>query len=150
MSHPQNKPKEKKYRPVLTGGIIEHILSLCKRESPISSESFHLISILSAFQAKIQNDGVQEAYSSSPPKESMEVSLGMNLELGIPTPNRASKEEYWSMCHTKYSLAPETCTLEEIQGAQEHSYLEGLMSPEELKAFESGTNMPDLLKDQAE
>jgi len=142
----------KKYRPVLTGGMIEHILSLCKKETPISSESISVIGVLAPFQAKIQNDAIAEAYTVAPPKPSLEESLGLEVPATTPsssTPPRVSKEEYWHLCHTKYTLSPESCTLTEIQAAREHAYLHELMSPEEVEAFER-EHLPAALQKQAD
>jgi hypothetical protein len=144
-----SKPK---YRPVLTAAQITKILALAKLEQPISAESFSLISTLSPFAAKIANNGIQAAYSLAPIKPSTLESLGgpsdhpdfdiTNVTGSINTGGLGlgrSKELYWEQCHDKYGSDPVACTLEEIQGAKEHMYLNDLMSPEEVVEFEQET-----------
>lgn len=131
------KGKAAKYRPVLTATQIEHILALAKSESPISQDSMSLISTLSPFQAKIQNAGIAAAYtvSNKPKANSLEALGGVSSTSSISS---SSKEEYWEMCYLKLQSNPTTCSLEEIKAANEHKYLNELMTPEEIKKFERG------------
>ena len=128
---------KKKYRPVLSAGAISHILALAKSESPITSASLEVISILAPFMAKIENDAISAAYEATP-KQSLEEKLG----IGMPLPNKhettmtLTKEEYWESCYAKYKNLPTECTLKEIQAAREHMYLHDLMSPQEIAEFE--------------
>ena len=130
-----DKANTKKYRPVLSACMIDHIVSLAKTESPISSESITLLGILAPFQAKIQNEGITPAYVTVPTK-SLEESLG--LEVPVTHPLGMAKEAYWESCYNSYKLNPASCSLQEIQAAREHMYLEGLMSEEEVVEFEKG------------
>jgi len=141
----------KKYRPVLTAGLVDHIMFLAKSESPISQESIELISILAPFQAKIKNAGVAEAYSTTA-KPSLEEQLGMPsatvptvFQLGATT--YLSKEEYWAACYHIYLRSPSLLSLEEIQAAREHMYLHDLMSDDEMRLFESH-NLNTLIGDE--
>lgn len=134
----------KKYRPSLTACMVDHILHLAKSESPISSESISLIGVLAPFQAKIQNDAITEAYTTAPPKKSVEESLGM-----VTPTKHLSKEDYWEECHVKYTANPTECSLQEIEAAREHAYLHDLMTIEEKELFESNM-LPAHLKIQAD
>lgn len=49
----------------------------------------------------------------------------------------ADKVAYWYECYAKYLQNPVSCTLDEIDAANEHKYLNDLMTPLELKAFEA-------------
>ena len=148
------KEKQPKYRPVLTANMIEHILKLAKTESPISNASISVIAVLAPFQAKIQNAGIMAAYTEVD-KPTLEESLGFPIGRDLPVPILGapaddaiacpedprtlagmSKEEYWSWCYARFEISPEVCSLDEIQAAQEHRYLNDLMSPEEVTAFE--------------
>jgi len=122
----------KKYRPVLSSTAIAHIVALAKSESPLTLQSIEVISTLSPFLAKIENEGIVAAYTVAPPKPSIEESLGMVA----PTPF-LTKEEGWEYCYNKYLLDPTLCSMVEINAAREHMYLEGLMSKEEVAEFES-------------
>ncbi len=130
----------KRYRPVLSAAIIDHILYLAKSESPISQESMTVISILAPFQAKIQNAGIAEAYSLAPPKQGLEESLGMTVPTtgggATPPAEYLTKEQVWANAYIKYSMNPASCTLSEIKAAKEHMYLHSLMSEEEEREFE--------------
>ncbi len=139
MSNTPNTPT-KKYRPVLSGCSIDHIVALCKRETPISSESIEVLGVLAPFQAKIGANAIAEAYSTTP-KLSLAEKLGLGIAnpastkvLAIPT---VSKEEYWAQCYKVWADDPAKLSLSEIQAAQEHMYINDLMSAEELIAFES-------------
>lgn len=143
-------PNKTKYRPVLSPEQIAHILYLAKREVPISELSFSLIATLSPFQAKIDSQAINPAYVQvqQGSKPSMLESLGGEVTvlpsddmIGVPesiNPNLSyrTKEEYWATCYAKYRLLPESCTVLEIKAAQEHMYLNDLMSPEEMVQFE--------------
>lgn len=141
-----NKNTTAKYRPSLSAEMINHMLYLAKTESPISAESMALIGILAPVQAKIQNAGIQAAYTTSP-RKTLEEKLGMAHLSPAPhtlsypgdstlTKGFSSKEALWEHCHKQYLSNPASCTLEIIQNAKEHSYLKGLMSPEEEAEFE--------------
>ena len=124
-----------KYRPVLTAADIGHILYLAKMEAPISSASVRILGILAPFQAKIENAGIKPAYVEKPYKakvNSLE-SLGFSKPAIVDMP----KEVYWEASYNKYKGSHSNCSLEEIRAAQEHMYLNDLMSPEELFTFES-------------
>lgn len=127
-----------KYRPTLTAVQIDKILWLAKTETPIlSKESMSLISTLAPFQAKIENSGIAPAYTAAnkPSATSMEGLGAAPLEAGS-----MSKEDYWDLCFTKFTLDPTVCSLVEIQAAQEHRYLNDLMTPEEEAKHEESTN----------
>jgi hypothetical protein len=52
----------------------------------------------------------------------------------------AAKELYWEACYAKRtSYGPASCTLLELEAAQEHAYLNDLMSDTELADFEAAT-----------
>lgn len=129
--------KQAKYRPVLTATQITHILTLAKTEQPLTEQSLSIISTLSPFLAKIQNAGITPAYipDSKPSVYSLESLGGENHSLS-PVP----KEVYWEECYKKYNLTPELCSINEIEAANEHMYLNELMSPEEAKLFEEKSN----------
>lgn len=135
------KAKTIKYRPVLTSIQIEQILHLAKLEQPISSLSMSLISTLAPFKAKIDNAGIQAAYSSEakvPLMESLGSSDPHTETYNSSTPH-LNKEAYWEQCFNKYQSEPSACTLEEIQGMREHKYLNDLMNEAELTEFENET-----------
>jgi len=153
-----------KYRPSLTAKQIQHIVSLAKREQPISNNSLSLLSVLSPFLAKIENAGIMPAYTLAPTThskaslassaftlsslgldsldkvmEASKLSIAPNSELADSRPLEdasLSKQEQWEACFIKYVEDIDACTLPELQGAQEWRYLNDLMSPEEMAAFE--------------
>lgn len=137
----QRRTGSKKYRPVLPAHLIEHILALAKSENPISASSIEVVGILAPFQAKIQNDSLTPAYTTKP-KQSLEEKLGMVpgtiISYSLDGIDYRDKVDYWRACYNKYVAMPTTCSLAEIQAAQEHMYLHGLMSDEEVAVFEAG------------
>lgn len=146
MNSAKNRPVTK-YRPVLTAAQILHIITLAKSESPISTESIGIVSCLVPFQAKIQNAAITPAYTMAPAKvkaHSLESLGGMTEDIGgLPTGDGSKpKEEYWEICYFMYKTSPTTCTLQEIQAAREHMYLNDLMTPEEMVEFEA-VNYPE-------
>ncbi len=144
-----------KYRPVLTSEQILHILNLAKLEQPsISSASISLISVLAPFQAKIENAGIQAAYTTSlkaPSTTSLEAlgGTGVAEALGSELPScitssaivsteaMIGKEAYWEQCFHKYSANPTLCSLQEIEAANEYRYINDMMSTEEQEEFEN-------------
>lgn len=128
-----------KYRPVLTAAQIQHIILLAKTEVPISNASISLLSTLAPFQAKIENAAITPAYTTTP-----RVSTTSLEALGAPaTPssnNQAAcltKEEVWELAYHKYQANPASCTVQEIRDSQEYAYLNDLMTPAQLAAFEA-------------
>lgn len=143
------KPAVTKYRPVLTSAHILHILALAKREYPhMSSASMNLIGVLAPFQAKIENAGIAAAYTTTPrvainSLESLGVTPAITHTWATSTAidSCGSKEQYWLHCYTKVQEAGTVaCTLEEIQAANEHRYLNDMMTPEEEEQYELDTN----------
>lgn len=130
--------KQPKFRPSLTAAQIEHILSLCKKESPLSDSSISCISVLAPFKAKIDNEGISAAYvTTREPKEVREAALLTELTgVEVQDPTNVPKEVIWEAAYNKYVASPESCTLEEIKNAQEYRYVHDLMSPEEIERFE--------------
>lgn len=124
------KTKALKYRPVLTAAQITHILSLAKLESPMTDTSISVIATLSPFLAKIENAGITPAYST-------QAATSKDLDLG-GSYQHESKEAYWEHCYTKTKANPTSCSLEEIEAANEHRYIKDLMSVEEQAVFEQG------------
>ena len=124
-----------KYRPVLTSVQIIKILALAKTEIPyLTEESISLIGTLAPFLAKIENEGITAAYTMAPPRvarDSLEA-LGFTASVDVDL----SKEEYWELCYKKHAISPKDCSLQEINAAQEHRYLNGLMTAEEAIRFE--------------
>ncbi len=121
-----------KYRPVLTAQQILHIITLAKEESPLSSLSIEVIGKLAPFQAKIENAGIVPAYTLAEPRASLLESIG-----GEIASTNKPKEVYWEECYDKFfKHGAAKCSLDEIAAAQEHRYINELMSPEELAVFE--------------
>ena len=129
-----NNATKTKYRPVLTAAHIEKILELAKTEKPgISDISVSLIGVLAPFKAKIDNAGIEPAYTIEPTSKANVVS-----KLGGALDNELSKEDYWERCYNRVQHhGTKNCTLEEIEAANEHKYLHDLMNEEESEAFES-------------
>lgn len=139
------KHRVPKYRPVLTATQILKVLELAKKEVPISSDSFSLISTLSVFAAKIENQAITPAYIEEPPAlkvstlEALGGTLCADASIGVTEqlPEGMSKEAVWAVSYSKYKLDAASCSLQEIQEAQEHMYLNDMMTAEEILAFES-------------
>lgn len=154
-----------KYRPPLSNAQITHILELAKMEKPyISQLSMSVIATLVPFQAKIDNDCVAAAYTTSdkPKLSDIQALGGTTTGTGGPVaadlPNDfawaassntptgggdggGTKEQYWEACFKKTKQhGYKGCSLAEIQAANEHRYINDLMSPEEEEHHELSTN----------
>ena len=133
----QGKGAAKKYRPSLTAQQVSTILTLAKTALPLTDETMSLISTLAPFMAKIENDGIVPAYtvSNKPPANSLESLGGM---ITSDANSHVSKEAHWEQCYLRIlEVGAAACTLETIQAAEEHRYLNDLMTPEEETAHES-------------
>ena len=122
-----------KYRPVLTGKQILHILNLCKNESPISDESAKVIGVLAPFQAKIDNSAIVPAYETTVKQSLLESLGGVAPGSSFPVP---SKEQIWEAAYNKWLENPADCTLKELEYVDEHRYLNDLMESDEIEKFE--------------
>jgi len=148
MSNPANNPATpvQKFRPVLTALQIEFLLGLVKVQSPLTKEAISCISTLAPFQAKIANAAITAAYTTAPRvlANSLE-SLGGTDESAISArvASAFSKEQLWEFCYNKFVANPQGCSLEEITNAQEHAYLNDLMTEAELATFEGREPVPE-------
>ena len=118
------------------------------------SKVFNIISVLGTIEAKINAGIASPAYilKEQEPSTSTLESLGGAIphippippyddSIGVPETNLSSlplvsKEEVWAASYAKYLLDPISCTLQEIEEAREHKYLNDLMNKEEVEAFE--------------
>ena len=137
---PVNRKQKARFRPPLSDKHLEHLILLCKRDLVATEEqesfdlSAELVAKLCAFKAKIDNKGIAAAYTLAPDKPTMIEELGGLKDFTSPT--KVSKEEYWELCYTKFLNDSIQCSLNELQAAKEHMYLNDLMSPEEVTEYE--------------
>ena len=131
-----------KFRPVLTLEQIQHTIKLAKLETPISDTSISLIATLTPYIAKIEARSIAAAYTTKE-RLSLESKLGFSSEEIAETIGNSehiaaaiNKEEYWKVCYEKWLDNPVNCTVSEILAANEHRYLNDLMTPEEMVEFE--------------
>lgn len=128
-----------KYRPSLTISQIRHAIKLAKLESPISQESVNLVKTLAPFLTKIETESIEPAYVAED-KPSILDSLGAEDIFSTPSSRLESKVIYNKIAYAKYKESPESCTLEEIAAAQEHAYINDLMTPTEEAKYEAEIN----------
>lgn len=133
------------YRTTLTPEMVTKVLNLAKLESPLSTASATLIAKFAPLQAKIDNAGIVPAYTTTG-RESVLSSLGgltqkdtTSALYTLDSKSYLSKEEYWEACYDLYKVHPEQCTLGQITGAEEHAYLNDLMTEAETAKFEAGS-----------
>ena len=133
-----------KYRPSITASQIRKLIHLARNEAPITDESIQIISVLSPFLAKIECGANKPAYSTAPKKAEANslVALGgaediaTNVIRELSIDKNLPKTVLWEQCYIKYSSNPDSCSAHEIACSQEHRYLNDLMTPEEIAAFE--------------
>ena len=136
--------KNIKYRPSLTEEQLLHIVTLAKCENPLSLTSIQLVSQLAPYVAKIEAGSLVPSYVPSQHKpvsktQSILESLGHDCTPETEEEKfQASlvKEDLWELAYEKYKENPSSCTSLELTYAQEHRYLNDLMSPEEVKEWE--------------
>jgi len=125
-----------KYRPVLTAEQITYILYMCRIQEPLTEEAMSIIISLGPFKAKIDDRGIQAAYvAGNAPKASIPANAPTSV--APYNPMGKTKEEVWEECYNKWNTeGSSACSLREIEGANEHRYLNDLMSAEEVAAFD--------------
>lgn len=130
--------QKQKYRPVFSGAQLSHMYQIAKADyiQNSSQESFSVLGILSPFLAKVEAGAIIPAYVSSERVSILESLGGTSVETVM------TKEQYWEACYTKYLSFPNDCSIKEIGAAKEWKYLNGLMSEEELEAFEFNSFLP--------
>lgn len=128
-----------KYRPVFSASLLQHIEVLARTDymKNNSAKSLAIVGIVSPFLAKIEAGAINPAYTESGKTSLLE-------SLGAPAPENSkpeqSKEKYWKACYEKVIADPLSATIVEINAANEHRYLNGLMSIEEVQEFEEMNN----------
>ena len=117
-----------KYRPVLTSTQIAHVITLCKKD--LSGESLSVISTLAPFMAKIENNGITPAYKTEAKSSLFE--LLEYQENGLINYDAMRFKIY-----QKWIDNPESCNAEELEKVLEYKYGNELMTPEELKDYQT-------------
>lgn len=126
--------RQAKYRPSLTLESLRKIRSLAINEEPMSVESATIIGVIAPFLAKAENGAMAPAFVTKP-VQSLEDKLGLALSTNHDT--QVSKEEYWKQCWMKLEdKGKDALTLEELEAADEHRYLNDLMDEVEEAEFE--------------
>jgi hypothetical protein len=100
-----------------------------------------LIGKINTLRSKIANNALSPAYSIS---KAMDAKVETLKSLGAPADQiaqldgTATKEDYWARCYDKYITADTylSLTISELEAAQEHRYLNDLMTAEEMVAHE--------------
>jgi hypothetical protein len=114
---------QSKFRPSFTQAQIRYILSIAKKQSPLTQQDCEIIAILSPFAAKIDNNALVPAYKTAPP---IEEQLGFS----------ALPEQERELAFKKYQANPAHCTLQELDLAHAYRYEMELMLPEEMQLYE--------------
>ena len=140
--------KQVKYRPSLTAIQVSYIVATFKASQPMTEEAYSIIATLDPFLTKIGNSSIAPSHiaQNKPVANSLDA-LGAYTDVSkLPIPidsnetinpaDYSDKVSYWEACYTKYTASPASCSLIEITNAQEYKYLEGLMTEEEVVAFE--------------
>ena len=98
-----------------------------------------LIGKINTLRTKIANNALSPAYEvrkhSNPLIATLE-DLGAPEEVIAAATGGETKEQYWEACYLQFQKHPNVCTVPQIEAAQEHMYLNDLMTPEEIAAFE--------------
>ena len=124
----------KKYRPSLTACQIDKIMSLAKQETPLSEASKDIIRTLAPFLAKIETGATSPAYEYIP---SLSLSDMLGIESDTSVSNSCTGAEYNKQCYLKCQTTPALCSPVEIAAAQEHAYINDLMSASEEQDYEA-------------
>ena len=119
-----------KFRPVLTAQQIEHVLTMCRSETPLSQESIELVATLSPYYAKIQNAGVIPAYSVT---DARKVENKLGIETG--SNGRIDWVQVRKQAYEKYVQNPNLCSMDELKYAHQYRFDNGLMSTEESEKY---------------
>jgi hypothetical protein len=143
MNHPM--ATRNKHRITLTETQIRYLLRLnisimSGEELVVTSEdediATSIVSKLGPVVSGIDWGAKDPSYTVQPSfQEKLITSLGGQL-----IPEGMAKEDYWQDCYQKYINTPGDCTLQEINGAKEHMYLNGLMTPQQVALFEEEHN----------
>ena len=152
------KKKHKKYRVMLSPSIISSILSQAKTAyaTLANQESLDIITALAPYEAKIATGSIVEAYTAAgaihTPKTDIQKESDQLASLGADTgaeqqavldpdaENFLSKDAYWAACYAIYILHPaSSLSVETIDAAKEHMYLNDLLSDSEREAMDAAT-----------
>ena len=146
-----------RYRPSFTASEIATIISLCASRTQ-EANCLAILGKLATISSRIAVGDDKPAYIADPPisKPSIYKQLGMpepqlpalinvvgNKYEDINPDLYKAKENYWLACYHKYIEQTQDCSPNEILAAQEHKYLNDLMTPEEEVAFEAAQHTED-------
>jgi len=131
---------EPRHRISLTrSDIILLIESIHESKNPLAADNINMLSKLNVFLSKIDNKVIAASYMPAPPAPSLLESIGVvdtSANISIKA-DKKSKEQVWEDCYNKYLSNPTACNAMELECAQEHKYLNELMSQEEIATFEA-------------
>lgn len=130
-----------KYRPVLTGEQISHILHLCKSDS--SRASMSVIATLAPFEFKILNGAINPAYTPEAKQSTMEA-LGFEI---VENPNipdgkiavhgaNLSAEHAGEALYQIWLTQPHTLNAKQLAIVRAWRYENNKMTDDENKLFE--------------
>ena len=146
-----------RYRPALTADEIRVLDSILKDRyllesgmevvtTKLTTADYVILTQLQAkvttLQAKVANNALQAAYVTKKhhiPEIATLESLGASEDMIATVTGGETKEQYWETCYAKFVYNPQACTIPEIEAAHEHMYLNGLMTSDEVTAFEERT-----------
>ena len=120
-----------KYRPVLTSTQIAHVITLCKKD--LSGESLSVISTLAPFMAKILNNGIRPSYKTETKNSLLE-------SLEYQENGRIDYDAMRFKVYQKWIDNPDSCNGAELEQVQDYKFGNGLMTPEELRDYETKFN----------
>jgi len=129
-----------KYRPVLKRAQLAKIVASLKADPEPDVDTYSSLAYLVPFIAKIDMKGMKAIYNMAPEKPSLLESLGAGAGTGsaMLQQSNADRERYWEECYNKYITDPSNCTHRQLDAAQEHMYINELMTEQQLQLFESG------------
>ncbi len=124
-----------KFRPVLSASQITHLMHLCRRDS--SNESLSCISVLAAFEYKINNNAIAPAYTQSI-TPSLADSLGFSepmdaLSKLTITDESASEENLYQL----WMLEPSSLSIKQLQAVRAYRYKNNKMTVDEEAKYEA-------------
>src|SRR6188768_586540 len=116
-----------RYRPVLTGPQISHLIALCKRDG--TKTSLSCLSQLALYEFKIQNELLEAAYVS-PEKQTLEEQLGFSEGSLVVNHAAAESSNNPEALYNAWLEDPTCLSISQILGVQKYRYENNKMTIE--------------------
>lgn len=124
-----------KKRVALSIAQMQHIISLCKKEMPITENSMVIVGVLAPIITALEQGGIRSDYT-------VQNKNSIAVDLGFAAPLPAVKKKSIATLYELYQLNPTSLTVEETFDVSQYMYDNNIFSTEQKRIWEIQQGAP--------